>query len=60
MEITMQELLNSKEVGAMLSVSESTLSRWREAGTGPRFVNLDGIIRYTHEDVCAYTEESRA
>lgn len=56
----MQEVLTIKEVAAMLRVSESTLSRWREAGTGPRFANLDGIIRYRRDDVLAYTEGKRA
>ncbi|HAN25209.1 MAG: DNA-binding protein [Microbacterium sp.] len=56
----MQKLLTSKEVAGMLDVSESTLSRWREAGTGPRFANLDGIIRYAQGDVIAYAEGKRA
>jgi len=31
---------------AYLKVSESTLSRWRSAGTGPPFLRLGGIARY--------------
>lgn len=56
----MPELLTSKEVARMLRVSESTLSRWRDSGTGPRFLTLGGIIRYTHEDVARYLDGSRA
>ncbi|MBN9611321.1 MAG: DNA-binding protein [Actinobacteria bacterium 69-20] len=39
-------LLDSREVAAYLKVSESTLSRWRSAGTGPPFLRLGGIARY--------------
>jgi excisionase family DNA binding protein len=53
-------LLTSKEVCAMLSVSESTLSRWRESGTGPRYLNLGGIYRYARADVQSYIDGSRA
>ncbi|MCT1385882.1 helix-turn-helix domain-containing protein [Brachybacterium sp. p3-SID1565] len=39
-------LMHSREVAACLKVSESTLSRWRSAGTGPPFLRLGGIARY--------------
>ncbi|WZO32867.1 helix-turn-helix domain-containing protein [Microbacterium sp. LWS13-1.2] len=44
----------------MLAVSESTLSRWREHGTGPRYLSLGGIFRYTVQDVQSYIEGARA
>ncbi|WP_349427474.1 helix-turn-helix domain-containing protein [Microbacterium sp. LWS13-1.2] len=53
-------LLTSKEVAGMLAVSESTLSRWREHGTGPRYLSLGGIFRYTVQDVQSYIEGARA
>jgi predicted DNA-binding transcriptional regulator AlpA len=53
-------LLTSKEVCSMLSVSESTLSRWRESGTGPRYLNLGGIYRYTYSDLQSYIDGNRA
>ena len=53
-------LLTSKEVAAQLSVSQSTLSRWRDFKLGPEHVNLAGITRYRAEDVQAYIEDSRA
>ncbi len=39
-------LMDSREVATYLKVSESTLSRWRSAGTGPPFIKLGGIARY--------------
>lgn len=44
-------LLDSREVAAYLKVSESTLSRWRSAGTGPPVLRLGGIARYRLEAV---------
>lgn len=43
---TLSPLMDSREVAAYLKVSESTLSRWRSAGTGPPFIKLGGISRY--------------
>nr|WP_244301332.1 helix-turn-helix domain-containing protein [Leucobacter insecticola] len=42
----MSPLLDSREVAAYLKVSESTLSRWRSAQSGPPFLRLGGIARY--------------
>lgn len=53
-------LMTSKEVAAMLAVSESTLSRWRESGDGPTFIRMGGIYRYTADDVAAFVKEHRA
>ncbi len=44
--LLVSSLLDSREVAAYLKVSESTLSRWRSAGTGPPFLRLGGIARY--------------
>lgn len=44
--LVVSPLLDSREVAAYLKVSESTLSRWRSAGTGPPFLRLGGIARY--------------
>lgn len=47
-------LMDSREVSAYLKVSESTLSRWRSAGTGPPFLRLGGIARYRADAVNAW------
>ena len=44
-------LLDSREVASYLKVSESTLSRWRSAATGPPFIKLGGIARYRLEAI---------
>ena len=44
-------LLHSRDVATYLKVSESTLSRWRSAGTGPPFIRMSGIARYRLEAV---------
>jgi predicted DNA-binding transcriptional regulator AlpA len=44
-------LLDSREVASYLKVSESTLSRWRSAETGPPFIKLGGIARYRLEAI---------
>ena len=44
--LVVSPLLDSREAAAYLKVSESTLSRWRSAGTGPPFLRLGGIARY--------------
>ncbi|OJU41520.1 MAG: DNA-binding protein [Microbacterium sp. 69-10] len=44
--LVVSPLMNSREVAAYLKVSESTLSRWRSAQTGPPFLRLGGIARY--------------
>lgn len=47
-------LLHSRDVATYLKVSESTLSRWRSAGTGPPFIRMSGIARYRLEAVDAW------
>ena len=54
----MQPLLKSREVAAILGVSEPTLSRWRAAHEGPPHVNLNGIPRYRVEDVERYVNDN--
>ena len=44
--LVVSPLMHSREIAAYLKVSESTLSRWRSAGTGPPFLRLGGIARY--------------
>ncbi|WP_285363201.1 helix-turn-helix domain-containing protein [Microbacterium sp. LMC-P-041] len=53
----MKPLLKSREVAALLGVSEPTLSRWRTAHEGPPHVNLNGIPRYRSEDVEGFVND---
>lgn len=50
--------LTKSELARRWQLSERTLDRWREAGTGPAWMQLNGRIRYRLEDVDAF-ERSR-
>jgi predicted DNA-binding transcriptional regulator AlpA len=52
-------LLNSKSVAEVLSIPESTLRYWRKTGVGPRWIKLEGSIRYDLADVLQYIESGR-
>lgn len=47
----MSELLTPKELAAYLKTRPQTLANWRAAKTGPRFLKLEGHVRYRMEDV---------
>lgn len=53
----MESLLTSAEVAEWLKVSQSSLSRWRSAGRGPRAVYLSPASpRYRRVDVQAWLD----
>jgi DNA-binding transcriptional MerR regulator len=52
-------LLKSNALAGMLSVPESTLRYWRKVGVGPRWIKLEGSVRYDLADVLAYIERGR-
>jgi len=52
-------LLTSKAVSEMLSVPQGTLRYWRKVGIGPRWLKLEGSIRYDLADVLAYIDRGR-
>ena len=56
MTVVLEKLLTSKEVSALLHVSQSTLCRWRENHDGPPWVNLGAIPRYRAPDLATWTE----
>jgi excisionase family DNA binding protein len=45
------QLLTVKEVAVLTRFTPRTLSRWRVAGKGPKFVRLGSAIRYKKADV---------
>ena len=53
------KLLKPVEVAEMLSSPEATLRYWRSIGVGPRWIKLEGSVRYDLADVVLYIEESR-
>ena len=56
MSSVLEQLLTSKEVSALLHVSQSTLCRGRENHDGPPWIDLAGLPRYRALDLAAWTE----
>jgi excisionase family DNA binding protein len=52
----MDKILTAKEVLELLSVSPVTLWRWRQYGTGPRWVKIGRHYRYRESDLEAWLE----
>jgi hypothetical protein len=53
------QLLTEREAASCLKLRIATLQRWRWAGKGPRFVKLEGAVRYDPSDLIAFVEASR-
>ena len=51
--------LTTEEVASLLSVSVSTVKRWRAEGKGPRVTRFERSIRYLRSDVLIYMRDSR-
>jgi len=64
MEKTTKRMLNTKEAGEWLGISERTLESWRRPSNktldgkrkGPRWVDVEGNIRYRLVDLEEYEE----
>ena len=52
-------LINPKEAARILGRPESTLRYWRCAGTGPRWIKLEGRVLYDTEDLVEYIDRGR-
>ena len=57
--ITDIQLLTESEAAEFLRLKPKTLSRWRWAGTGPRFLKVGGAVRYELAALEGFIEESR-
>ncbi len=53
------KLLTSQATSEILAIPEGTLRYWRKIGVGPRWVKLEGSIRYDLADVLEYIERAR-
>jgi excisionase family DNA binding protein len=49
-------LLSEKEAAAYLSVSLSTIRRWRRIGDGPAPFRFGGILRYRQADLDTFIQ----
>lgn len=55
------KMLNSRQVAEALGVNQSTLSRWRSQGVGPRVYWLArSIPRYREQDILEWLERNAA
>ncbi len=52
----MDEMYTPPEVAVMLKVHTKTLARWRREGDGPRFIKVEGNVRYLRADLDDYLE----
>lgn len=52
----MKQLLNEIEVGEWLGYKPATVRRWRQKGTGPKFLKLGTAVRYREADVMEWIE----
>jgi len=55
--LNVEVLLTSREVAALLRISPSTLSRWRDQGSGPAWSSLNGIPRYEADKVASWVKD---
>lgn len=49
-----KRLLTPNEVAIQLGMAESTLTKWRSRGKGPKYVKMGRIIRYRQSDIDNY------
>ena len=54
------KLLTEAAAAKVLSVSLSTMRRWRRDGTGPTFFRLDATIRYTSTALAEFIDRHTA
>jgi hypothetical protein len=52
-------LRDEDHVAAVLNVGKSTVSKMRLTGTGPAYVKMGALVRYTDEAIAEYVESCR-
>ena len=55
--VALPSYLSEKEAAAYLSVSLSTLRRWRRANTGPAHFRFGGVLRYSRSALDRFVEK---
>jgi predicted DNA-binding transcriptional regulator AlpA len=51
-------LLTTNEVAAKLGCSMRSIEQYRQKGIGPKFLKINGMIRYREEDVDAFLADA--
>jgi excisionase family DNA binding protein len=50
--------LSEKQTATYLSISLSTIRRWRKARKGPQFYRVGNVIRYRRDDVDHFIQQN--
>ncbi len=53
-------ILTIREAAALLTLSPRTLTRYREKGGGPRYLEIAGMIRYARADLLEWAHDGQA
>lgn len=59
MENLQEELFTEPETARRLGVSVSGLRKWRREGTGPQFIRMGRLVRYSALDIEAWLLANR-
>lgn len=54
-----EELLTQQQLADELQVSQRTLERWRQQGTGPAFIQVGRSPRYRRSDIDTWLDQRR-
>jgi hypothetical protein len=52
-------LMREGEAARLLGLSARTLQKWRWSGRGPKFLRLNGAVRYDHADLEIFISSAR-
>jgi hypothetical protein len=53
------ELLRETEAASLMGLSTRTLQKWRWNGKGPKFLRLNGAVRYDRADLQTFISLAR-
>jgi hypothetical protein len=51
-----ERLLTVEETAEFLRCSASALNKWRVSGAGPRYIRINGLVRYRPSDLVAFVD----
>jgi DNA-binding transcriptional MerR regulator len=57
--MTVPTLLRTKEAAKVLNVTDGTMRYWRAVGIGPRWIKIEGGVRYDLADLLECIERGR-
>jgi predicted site-specific integrase-resolvase len=58
-DISERPLLRETDAAQALGVSPRTLQKWRWNGKGPKFIRLNGAVRYDTADIESFVSGAR-